>query len=169
MKRSKEVLKSYFRSGCRPTEGEFEDLIDSMYNIVDDEISKPDVAKPVEVTPPPMKRILHKSLPADGSWHNLLLVVDGADVQLYRVVVTQKNEHNGRCYICEALASRHNDVYGEISSPKRHWWGWSSPISFRWNICLGVLQLQVRCRPTGRLDDKIYCYIEQLWDEDTQK
>src|SRR4051812_33407587 len=36
---NKETLKAFFKKGTRPTEGNFSDLIDSMYNKLDDTIS----------------------------------------------------------------------------------------------------------------------------------
>ena len=161
MKKSREELKSYFRRGCRPSEEQFVDLIDSTYNVVDDEITKPIVVEPEEPAPVVEKPTLQE-FSANGEWHDISHDKLESGLQLFRAVATYKNSHNSKCYICDVVAAQHDSTSCELSSSKRRWWGWRGPIEFRWRSYLGLLHLQIRCRPMGGYRDRVYCQIVQL-------
>ncbi len=162
MKRSRDRLKSYFRKGCRPTEEQFVDLIDSTYNVIDDDIEKPIIVEPQD--PIPSINQSYREVAADGEWHNIPHDKIERGLQVYRVIASYKNSRTSKCYICEVIASQHDATYSELSSPKRHWWGWRDPIEFRWRSYLGYLHLQIRCRQVGRRGDKVHYQMVQLWD-----
>ncbi len=166
MKKGIEELKSYFRKGCRPTEEQFIDLIDSTYN--DDKASSvlPHEPEPTAQSEDVEQASCYKShsVAADGEWHNIPHDKSQKGLQLYRVIASYKNSRKSKCYICEVIASQHDSTSSELSSHKRRWWGWRGPIEFRWRSYLGLLHLQIRCRPAGGYRDKVYCQIVQLWD-----
>ena len=171
-KKNREELKSYFRKGAVPTEEHFALLIDSVPNIIDDELDKkleeetvePETsAEPEESNGPEILTI-----PADGEWHSL--PVEGAARQgiagcrIYQIYASYYNKRNYEYAMCEAKASHRSGKDREIASPKSHWWGWSGEIKIRWYHKDGQLYLQMRSKGNKRGVDGIKYRITELWN-----
>lgn len=171
-KKNREELKSYFRKGAVPTEEHFALLIDSVPNIIDDELDKkleeeavePETsAEPEESNGPEILTI-----PADGEWHSL--PVEGAARQgiagcrIYQIYASYYDKRNYEYAMCEAKASHRSGKDREITSPQSHWWGWSGEIKIRWYHKDGQLYLQMRSKGNKRGVDSIKYRITELWN-----
>ena len=171
-KKNREELKSYFRKGAVPTEEHFALLIDSVPNIIDDELDKkleeetvePETsAEPEESNGPEILTI-----PADGEWHSL--PVEGAARQgiagcrIYQIYASYYNKRNYEYAMCEAKASHRSGKDREITSPQSHWWGWSGEIKIRWYHKDGQLYLQMRSKGNKKGVDGIKYRIAELWN-----
>ena len=171
-KKNREELKSYFRKGAVPTEEHFALLIDSVPNIIDDELDKkleeetvePETsAEPEESNGPEILTI-----PADGEWHSL--PVEGAVRQgiagcrIYQIYASYYDKRNYEYAMCEAKASHRSGKDREIASPQSHWWGWSGEIKIRWYHKDGQLFLQMRSKGNKRGVDGIKYRITELWN-----
>ena len=171
-KKNREELKSYFRKGAVPTEEHFALLIDSVPNIIDDELDKkleeeavePETsAEPEESNGPEILTI-----PADGEWHSL--PVEGAARQgiagcrIYQIYASYYDKRNYEYAMCEAKASHRSGKYREITSPQSHWWGWSGEIKIRWYHKDGQLYLQMRSKGNKKGVDGIKYRIAELWN-----
>lgn len=171
-KKNREELKSYFRKGAVPTEEHFALLIDSVPNIIDDELDKkleeeavePETsAEPEESNEPEILTI-----PADGEWHSL--PVEGAARQgiagcrIYKIYASYYDKRNYEYAMCEAKASHRSGKDREITSPQSHWWGWSGEIKIRWYHKDGQLYLQMRSKRNKRGVDGIKYRITELWN-----
>ena len=171
-KKNREELKSYFRKGAVPTEEHFALLIDSVPNIIDDELDKkleeeavePETsAEPEESNGPEILTI-----PADGEWHSL--PVEGAARQgiagcrIYQIYASYYDKRNYEYAMCEAKASHLSGKDREITSPQSHWWGWSGEIKIRWYHKDGQLYLQMRSKGNKKGVDGIKCRITELWN-----
>lgn len=171
-KKNREELKSYFRKGAVPTEEHFALLIDSVPNIIDDELDKkleeeavkPETsAEPEESNGPEILTI-----PADGEWHSL--PVEGAARQgiagcrIYQIYASYYDKRNYEYAMCEAKASHRSGKDREITSPQSHWWGWSGEIKIRWYHKDGQLYLQMRSKGNKKGVDGIKYRITELWN-----
>lgn len=171
-KKNREELKSYFRKGAVPTEEHFALLIDSVPNIIDDELDKkleeeavePETsAEPEESNGPEILTIL-----ADGEWHSL--PVEGAARQgiagcrIYQIYASYYDKRNYEYAMCEAKASHRSGKDREITSPQSHWWGWSGEIKIRWYHKDGQLYLQMRSKGNKKGVDGIKYRITELWN-----
>ena len=171
-KKNREELKSYFRKGAVPTEEHFALLIDSVPNIIDDELDKkleeeavePETsAEPEESNGPEILTI-----PADGEWHSL--PVEGAARQgiagcrIYQIYASYYDKRNYEYAMCEAKASHRSGKDREITSPQSHWWGWSGEIKIRWYHKDGQLYLQMRSKGNKKGVDSIKYRIAELWN-----
>lgn len=171
-KKNREELKSYFRKGAVPTEEHFALLIDSVPNIIDDELDKkleeeavePETsAEPEESNEPEILTI-----PADGEWHSL--PVEGAARQgiagcrIYKIYASYFDKRNYEYAMCEAKASHRSGKDREITSPQSHWWGWSGEIKIRWYHKDGQLYLQMRSKGNKKGVDGIKYRIAELWN-----
>lgn len=171
-KKNREELKSYFRKGAVPTEEHFALLIDSVPNIIDDELDKkieeeavePETsAEPEESNGPEILTI-----PADGEWHSL--PVEGAARQgiagcrIYQIYASYYDKRNYEYAMCEAKASHRSGKDREITSPQSHWWGWSGEIKIRWYHKDGQLYLQMRSKGNKKGVDGIKYRIAELWN-----
>ena len=171
-KKNREELKSYFRKGAVPTEEHFALLIDSVPNIIDDELDKkleeeavePETsAEPEESNGPEILII-----PADGEWHSL--PVEGAARQgiagcrIYQIYASYYDKRNYEYAMCEAKASHRSGKDREITSPQSHWWGWSGEIKIRWYHKDGQLYLQMRSKGNKKGVDGIKYRIAELWN-----
>lgn len=171
-KKNREELKSYFRKGAVPTEEHFALLIDSVPNIIDDELDKkleeeavePETsAEPEESNGPEILTI-----PADGEWHSL--PVEGAARQgiagcrIYKIYASYYDKRNYEYAMCEAKASHRSGKDREITSPQSHWWGWSGEIKIRWYHKDGQLYLQMRSKGNKKGVDGIKYRIAELWN-----
>lgn len=171
-KKNREELKSYFRKGAVPTEEHFALLIDSVPNIIDDELDKkleeeavePETsAEPEESNEPEILTI-----PADGEWHSL--PVEGAARQgiagcrIYKIYASYYDKRNYEYAMCEAKASHRSGKDREITSPQSHWWGWSGEIKIRWYHKDGQLYLQMRSKGNKKGVDGIKYRIAELWN-----
>ena len=171
-KKNREELKSYFRKGAVPTEEHFALLIDSVPNIIDDELDKkleeeavePETsAEPEESNGPEILTI-----PADGKWHSL--PVEGAAKQgiagcrIYQIYASYYDKRNYEYAMCEAKASHRSGKDREITSPQSHWWGWSGEIKLRWYHKDGQLYLQMRSKGNKKGVDGIKYRITELWN-----
>ena len=171
-KKNREELKSYFRKGAVPTEEHFALLIDSVPNIIDDELDKkleeeavePETsAEPEESNGPEILTI-----PADGEWHSL--PVEGAAGQgiagcrIYQIYASYYDKRNYEYAMCEAKASHRSGKDREITSPQSHWWGWSGEIKIRWYHKDGQLYLQMRSKGNKKGVDGIKYRIAELWN-----
>ena len=171
-KKNREELKSYFRKGAVPTEEHFALLIDSVPNIIDDELDKkleeeavePETsAEPEESNGPEILTI-----PADGEWHSL--PVEGAARQgiagcrIYQIYASYYDKRNYEYAMCEAKASHRSGKDREITSPQSHWWGWSGEIKIRWYHKDGQLYLQMRSKGNKKGVDGINYRIVELWN-----
>ena len=171
-KKNREELKSYFRKGAVPTEEHFALLIDSVPNIIDDELDKkleeeavePETsAEPEESNGPEILTI-----PADGEWHSL--PVEGAARQgiagcrIYQIYASYYDKRNYEYAMCEAKASHRSGKDKEITSPQSHWWGWSGEIKIRWYHKDGQLYLQMRSKGNKKGVDGIKYRITELWN-----
>ena len=171
-KKNREELKSYFRKGAVPTEEHFALLIDSVPNIIDDELDKkleeeavePETsAEPEESNGPEILTI-----PADGEWHSL--PVEGAARQgiagcrIYQIYASYYDKRNYEYAMCEAKASHRSGKDKEITSPQSHWWGWSGEIKIRWYHKDGQLYLQMRSKGNKKGVDGIKYRIAELWN-----
>ena len=171
-KKNREELKSYFRKGAVPTEEHFALLIDSVPNIIDDELDKkleeetvePETsAEPEESNGPEILTI-----PADGEWPSL--PVEGAARQgiagcrIYQIYASYYDKRNYEYAMCEVKASHRSGKDREIASPQSHWWGWSGEIKIRWYHKDGQLYLQMRSKGNKRGVDGIKYRITELWN-----
>ena len=171
-KKNREELKSYFRKGAVPTEEHFALLIDSVPNIIDDELDKkleeeavePETsAEPEESNGPEILTI-----PADGEWHSLPVESAArqgiAGCRIYQIYASYYDKRNYEYAMCEAKASHRSGKDREITSPQSHWWGWSGEIKIRWYHKDGQLYLQMRSKGNKRGVDGIKYRITELWN-----
>lgn len=105
---------------------------------------------------------------ANGLWQNLPVEgetgheLDGCRV--YRISTCYLNRQSRKYSICEALASHSGGYRLKISSPHKHWWGWSGHMKIRWHKSDGKLSLQMKSDGVRSGAETIYCRIETLWD-----
>lgn len=71
-KKSRDQLRELFKQGAKPSGGDFSDLIESVVNINDDGIGKPEKDKPLRIT-------------AQGEKHNLLDFIDKENNLAWRI------------------------------------------------------------------------------------
>lgn len=171
-KKNREELKSYFRKGAVPTEEHFALLIDSVPNIIDDELDKKLEEEAVEpetsVEPEESNEPEILTIPADGEWHSL--PVEGAARQgiagcrIYQIYASYYDKRNYEYAMCEAKASHRSGKDREITSPQSHWWGWSGEIKIRWYHKDGQLYLQMRSKGNKKGVDGIKYRIAELWN-----
>ena len=171
-KKNREELKSYFRKGAVPTEEHFALLIDSVPNIIDDELDKKLEEEAVEpetsVEPEESNEPEILTIPADGEWHSL--PVEGAARQgiagcrIYQIYASYYDKRNYEYAMCEAKASHRSGKDKEITSPQSHWWGWSGEIKIRWYHKDGQLYLQMRSKGNKKGVDGIKYRIAELWN-----
>lgn len=173
-KRDRATLKSYFGKGCRPTAEQFAELIESVPNIVDDDLeATPAPAPPIstlepEPTPEPETKPTTsgelREIPANGEWHDLPMDKDDRGVQIYRIVASCNDKRRHKCYLCDVIASHDGVTPSELLSSKKHWWGWSGAIKFRWQQCASGLYLQMRSSRNMGQYAAIYYTIDELWE-----
>ena len=171
-KKNREELKSYFRKGAVPTEEHFALLIDSVPNIIDDELDKKLEEEAVEpetsAEPEESNGAEILTIPADGEWHSL--PVEGAARQgiagcrIYQIYASYYDKRNYEYAMCEAKASHRSGKDREITSPQSHWWGWSGEIKIRWYHKDGQLYLQMRSKGNKKGVDGIKYRIAELWN-----
>ncbi len=176
---SREELKSYFYKGAVPTAEQFGALIDSMVSFEDEPLLATDErikllleqsGQPVEN--PGEERYSESgndilTLPADGDWHSLPLFTGNSDsmsgCHVYVIYASLYNNNSCEYAMCSAVASHCNGGEQKISSPKKHWWGWSGKIKLRWKKSGSRLYLQMRTKCNKRGVEHIYYRISEEW------
>lgn len=105
-------------------------------------------------------------VPADKKWHDLPVEAAVEEYRsgcrVYRVWACYQNAIQDSYRTTEAVVQQCNGMDWELSSPRKHWWGWSGDVRLRWKLREGKLYLQIRSKSTG-FRNGIHCQIKSEW------
>ncbi|MDR0982051.1 MAG: hypothetical protein LBM07_02250 [Culturomica sp.] len=153
MQLSRDKLKELFKNGCKPTEDDFANLIDSVTNISDDiNVSKET----------PSKEIFKGTLPADGKWHSLQLNgVNENDVcSIYNMRVICKN--NDTVYALLQVKTMHVMGRKRRLEKMSSWQGGKkNRLKIRWESKGDWITLQLRTKGTHSAEINIFYELEK--------
>ena len=107
-------------------------------------------------------------IPADGKWHDLPVEATTTHIRsgcrVYQLFASYKDTRNYSYAMCEAVVSHKNQKGRKITSPQKHWWGWSGQITLRWYLYDDQLFLQMRSKGNKKGVESICYQITELWN-----
>lgn len=105
-----------------------------------------------------------KAFPADKQWYDLPLDVpcEGFGCRVYRIYASCCEQDTRLCQLTYATAIWMNRREQRIESSRKHWWGWTGGICFRWLEKEGKPCLQIRSKKPIP-SEEIHCKIVELY------
>lgn len=94
---------------------------------------------------------------ADGQWHDILTVESG-ETGIYELTLLLHDADKGIVKETRATAACLSSVERLLTSPKKHWWGWSGSMKLRWLERDKKVFLQARSK-RDREAGVIYCKV----------
>lgn len=168
-KKSREILKTYFKRGRMPEESHFNDLIDSMLNLIDDQHPDPDPDPPVPPAPdppvppvPPMPVVIVE-VPANGKWYNLTDWENSC--RAYSVMAGCGSKKADRYALIHAIAMHCMDNCFRIKKIRSWYLFFPSKLKLRWTTRGNCAALQIRTRRNYGEGAMIRCKLTELWGE----
>lgn len=159
---NRDTLKSFFLKGCTPKEEHFAALIDSSFNLLDDDSLLPPAPEPVVDA-----SFVTGEVIADGDWHDMSLPnsLKGEKTAccLLHIVAAYK-ERSGVYRMSEAKVYLNQGHSPTLWSPQKNWLGWwKSPVHFRWVKHEGHILLQVKAKRRAYEESFIHYRVHELW------
>lgn len=162
-KQDRKTLKNYFKRGKMPNEGQFNDLIDSMLNLIDDEYPEPvPPAPPLPPVPPAQETRVE--VPADGRWHTL--TAWDATCRAYSLTAGCGSRKADRYALIHAVAMHCMGCHTRISYTRSWYMFFRSKLKLRWLSRGEAYALQIRTHSNYGERVTICCKITELWGED---
>lgn len=105
----------------------------------------------------------YREMKADKHWQDLVNITDLEEgSHVYSVIALYRDKDLGVCKLTRATAICLNSIEQWVESPRKHWWGWSGRIRFRWQEKDGKIWLQVRSTRKS-YSGKIYCQVTEIF------
>ncbi|MBB4623615.1 MULTISPECIES: hypothetical protein [Parabacteroides] len=164
-KQDRKTLKEYFRRGKMPDEGQFNDLIDSMLNLVDDEYPEPvPPLPPIPPVPPVPTPEIRIEVPANGKWHTLTNW--SPSCRAYSLTAGCGSRKSDRYALIHAVAMHCMGNHFRINYTRSWYMFFLSKLKLRWASRGNAYALQIRTRSNYGENVNICCKITELWGED---
>ena len=177
--KDRNTLKEQFKKGSMPSEGAFENLIDSMVNKIDDGFSKnqkgsigsdPNCESDENGKHKPGNKnesyYIEDTVQANGKWHVIIPKLNYC--QAFEIVARTGIKNTGKHAVLHAIAV---SAFGNSNSSirkTRAWFDFWKPVvlQLRWSGSTHDYQLELRCKQNLGRNVLIKFFVRQLWSDE---